>query len=356
MRIAFVSLETALHCDYEAIDRLTRTAELLAARGHDVTWFCAKWWTGEKSEWEHEGVCYRGLVDDLADARKFRYSLAVALPKFSPDVVHVGAIPPGQVSAASKGARVARAPVITDWYGDAANVSRSHRKALKRSDAVVVPSRLVQTRVWEHGVAEDAVEVIPNSVDMDYIESVDPVNAGDIVYSRRLDEGANLESVLLALAELRQVDWSAVVVGDGPERENYQRQARDLRIDDRITWLGECDREQRVAVYKGAHVFAQTAHECLFATELLWALASGCIGIVEYHADSSAHELVELRQMDAERGFRTTSESELADAIREAADMEHKVVDESFAEFDHRPVLERYLDCYREEMESAGLF
>ncbi|WP_435361521.1 glycosyltransferase [Haloarchaeobius sp. DFWS5] len=356
MRIAFVSLETAFHDDSEANERLRRVAELLASRGHDVTVFCAKWWTGDIPEWEHERVQYRGLVDDVAESRKFRYSLAMALPKFGPDVVHAAACPPKQVSAASKGARMARAPLVTEWYGDVEQVGRAHRKVFKKSDAMVTPSRMVQTRVWEQGASEDSVEVIPNSIDMGRIQDTDPVDSGDIVYARRLDEGANLESLLLALAELRRVDWSAVVVGDGPERENYERQARDLRIDDRITWLGECDREQRIAVYRGAHVFAQTARECLFPTELVWALAAGCIGIVEYHADSSAHELVERRDATFDRGFRTTSEQELADAIRESAGMEHLDVDETFTNYDHEPVLEQYLERYRTEMETAGLF
>lgn len=356
MRVAFVALETALHVDSEANRRLKRIAEDLAARGHDVCVFCAKWWTGDIPEWEHEDVLYRGLVNDIESERKFRYALPMAVRKFGAEVVHAAGRPPKQVSAAKKAARVARAPLVTDWYGDVAEYGRAHRKALKKSDRVVTPSEMVQTRIWEHGASEGSVDVIPNSIDFDLLQSVEPRQVADVVYSRRLDEGANLESVLLALAELRQVDWSAVVIGDGPERAAYEQQARDLRIDDRITWLGKCDREQRVAVYRGAHVFAQTAKECLFATELLWALACGCIGIVEYHADSSAHELLVRRDAEFDRGFRTTSEQELAAAISEAADMERLAVDDRFAEFDRRDVLERYLECYREEMESVGLF
>jgi glycosyltransferase involved in cell wall biosynthesis len=356
MRVAFVALETALHVDSEANRRLKGIAEDLAARGHDVRVFCAKWWTGDMAEWEHERVTYRGLVDEIESERKFRYTLPMAVRKFGAEVVHAAGQPPKQVSAAKKAARVSRAPLVTDWYGDCEAYGRAHRKALQKSDRVVTPSEMVRTRALEHGAPDHVVDVVPNSIDFDLLESVEPREVADVVYSRRLDEGANLESVLLALAELRQVDWSAVVIGDGPERESYERQAKDLRIDDRITWLGECDREQRVAVYRGAHVFAQTAHDCLFATELLWALACGCIGIVEYHADSSAHELLVRRDAEFDRGFRTTSEQELAAAISEAAGMERLSVDGRFAEFDKREMLERYLQCYRTEMESVGLF
>ncbi|WP_435345291.1 glycosyltransferase [Haloarchaeobius sp. HRN-SO-5] len=356
MRIAFVALETALHADTAANRRVKGVAEHLAERGHDVVLFCAKWWTGKKAEWEHRGVVYRGLVGDVDSSRKFRYTLPMAVRKFDADVVHVAGSPPKQVSSASKAARLSDAPLVTEWYGDVASYGRRHRKALKKSDVVVTPSEMVRTTVWEHGAAEGDVEVVPNSIDFESVESVEPVEAGDVVYARRLDDGANLESLLLAMAEHRDVDWSTVVVGDGPRREAYERQAKDLRIEDRVTWLGECDREQRLAVYRGAQVFAQTARRCRFPTELLWGVAAGCIGIVEYHAESSAHELLARRDSDFERGFRTTSEQELTEAIDEAMGMEHRTVDERFAEYDHTPVLERYLQTYRDELDSADLF
>jgi glycosyltransferase involved in cell wall biosynthesis len=80
--------------------------------------------------------------------------------------------------------------------------------------------------------------------------------------------------MLLGLAELRGKDWSATVIGDGPERAAYEEQAADLRIDDRIDFVGACDRNERIAYYRGAHVFVQTAFRAQFATELLWALAA----------------------------------------------------------------------------------
>lgn len=360
MRVVFVALETAFHRGSEATYRLRGLAERLAARGHDVVVLCGKWWTSADETWTENDVVYEAVVDDVDAERSFRWALTTRIPRRSPDVVHAAGIPASQVPAAKKGARMARAPLVTEWYGDVEEYGRTERKALSKPDRVLVPSALVETEVREHvDLAADAVEVVPNSVDVDRIRATEPAPAGDVVYARRLDEGANLESLLLALAELRQTDWTATVVGDGPQREAYEQQAQDLRIDDRITWLGECTRDERISVYRGAHVFAQTANECLFPTEFLWALASGCVGIVEYHANSSAHELVEHYLKpggDRDRAFRTTSEQELADAIRDAADLERLDYDPAFDEYDHDAVLETYLQCYREEVEAAGLF
>jgi len=360
MRVVFVALETAFHRASPATLRFRGLAERLATRGHDVVVLCARWWTNEDESWVENGVQYEAVVDDVESERSFRWALTTRVPRERPDVVHVLGTPACQVPAAKKGARMARAPLVTEWYGDGKRYGRTERKALSRSDRVLVPSGLVETAVREHvDRGSEAVAVVPNSVDVDAIRRTEPRQVADVVYARELDEGANLESLLLALAELRQTDWTAAIIGDGPEREAYERQARDLRIDDRITWLGECSREQRVAVYRGAHVFAQTAEECLFAEELLWALVAGCVGIVEYHAGSSAHELVEHYLEpggNRDRGFRTTSEQELAAAIREAASLERLDYDPAFDAYDHDAVLETYLQRYRDEMADAGLF
>jgi glycosyltransferase involved in cell wall biosynthesis len=161
-----------------------------------------------------------------------------------------------------------------------------------------------------------------------------------------------VESFLLALAELRDKGWRAVVIGDGPARDDAERAASDLRIDDRVTFLGELPAEEGVPIMKGAHVFAQTATWEPFATNLLWGLACGCVGVVEYQADSAAHELVE----GCDRGVRVTSSQEFAHEIEAAARAESTTVNEAFASYHHREVLERYLSLYRERLDEYGFF
>jgi len=353
MRVAFVSMETVHHRDAEANRRLERVAGLLSARGHDVTVYTTAWWDDYDVVREVDGVRYNAVAGDPDARRSFMVSVPFEIQREGADVIHAAGLPPGQVRSANLAASLVRAPLTVEWYGDRPrNPGSPHRRALTAADRVIVPSRLVKTSVRELGVGQERIDVIPNGIDMDLVREASPAeDAGQIVYARRLDEGANLESLLLGLAELRRRDWSATVIGDGPEREAYEAQARDLRIADRIDFVGECDRERRVELYKGAHVFAQTATRCVFPTELLWALASGCVGMVEYQADSSAHELVEGRT----RGFRITDPEELADAIQEAGDLEHRTVDEDFAVYDDGQVLESYLDRYLSLQEAKGI-
>ena len=202
-----------------------------------------------------------------------------------------------------------------------------------------------RTRLREAGATAADVSVVPDPVDLDLIEATPPATAheDDIVFAGRLDPDGNLESLLLALAELRAFDWSATVVGDGPLRSEHRRQARELRIDDRVRFVGDLDRRERVGVYRAARAFVQTARRRVFAEELLWALASGCVGVVEYHADSGAHELVERR----DRGLRTTDETELVDALRSLSEYERRDRDADFDEYDRAAVAARLEECYR---------
>ncbi|MFT4964778.1 MAG: glycosyltransferase involved in cell wall biosynthesis [Halobacteriales archaeon] len=353
MRIAFVSTETVHHRDTEANQRLERVARLLSTRGHDVTVYTTAWWDEYDVVREIDGVQYNAVAGSPSAKRSFMFTVPFEIQREGADVIHAAPRPPGQVRSANLASSMVRAPLIVDWYGHRpTNPGTPHRRALDAADRVMVPSRLVKTQVRELGVGQESIDVVPNGIDMELVRTAAPAeDAGQIVYARRLDEGANLESLLLGLAELRTRDWSATVIGEGPEREGYEAQARDLRIDDRIDFVGQCDRQRVVELYKGAHVFAQTATRSVFPTELLWALASGCVGIVEYHANSSAHELVEGRT----RGFRITDPEELANAIQEAGDLENLTVDEDFSVYDDGQVVETYLDRYLALQEATGI-
>jgi glycosyltransferase involved in cell wall biosynthesis len=346
MQVALVVPETTplADADDRAVARVERTAHGLARHGHDVTIYCTGWWSDRLDHTEtreREGVTYRAVTVAPATT-SYHARVPALLAAAGPDAVHVvgGA---SVVLAARVGATAARAPLVVDWFGETPPEGRLVGPALRTADRVVTPSELVRTRVRERGVPEDRTGVVPEAVDLDRVRTVGPAaDPPDVVAATDLDEDANLESVLLGLAELRRRDWTAVVVGDGPELAAYERQAADLSIDDRVTFAGALPRDERLALYRGAHVFCQTARDEVFAVELLWALACGCVGVVEYQADSAAHELVERRT----RGFRVSTPEEIADVITEAGQFEPWTVDESLAEFDADAVAGRWLDVY----------
>ncbi|MEF8852159.1 MAG: glycosyltransferase family 4 protein [Haloarculaceae archaeon] len=351
MRVAFVSMETTHHRDTDGSRRVERVARHLADRGHDVTVYCSRWWDGYAETITRDDVDYRGVTASPT-APSFVVRIPPLLALDRPDVVHVRPDPPSGVLASSLGGTLARAPVVAEWFGDEPVAdARFYERAATSPDAVVTPSEMVRTEVRELGATDEATHVVPESIDMSLVRRVEPAEDVDVVYAHPLNSTANVESLLLGLAELRDREWSATIIGEGPERERYEDQARDLRIDDRVTFAGACDLDRRLALYKRAHTFVQTAYRSYFATEFLRALACGCVGILEYQAESSAHELVR----EHERSYRVTDPESLADAIVDAAEFDHLTVDEDWHEFDHDAVLERYLDLYRDLRRERGL-
>lgn len=343
MRVAQVAMETTHGHDTAGARRFEDVGRELAAAGHDVTVFCAQWWDDYTDEWAENGVDYRGVT--LGDAgSSFCTRVPALLAAHRPDVVHARPAPPKQVVAASIGASLARAPLVVDWYGDEelTRENRWTRWALGRPDCFVTPSEYVRTALRELGPDGDTVSIIPESIDYSLVEQTEPDETVDVVYAHPLDDAANLEDLLLGLAELRDREWTATIIGDGPRRDEYEGQVSDLRIDDRVDFLGACGREKRVATYRGAHAFVQTAYREQFATELLWALAAGCVGIVEYQTESSAHELIE----NYDRSYRVTNPQQLADAIINAGEFEQLTEDDTWQSHDHGAIIEMYLDTF----------
>lgn len=351
MRVAVVSMDTPVAGSGRAPRRTRRVAAGLADRGHDVRWLCARWWDGDLEAFEHGGIDYRAVTASPGSAA-FRSKLPFALRRADPDIVHVVSVPPGHATTARTAARLLRAPVVLDWWerDPDRGADRQYRRAARAADRVVAPSETVRTAVREHGASAADAAVIPESVDVDLVRRAGVDDRFDAVWARDLDGGANVGEFLLALAELRDREWTAAVVGDGPARAAAERTARDLRIDDRVSFLGDLPDEELVPVLKGAHVFAQTATYEPFATGLLWALACGCVGIVEYQAGSAAHELVE----GFDRGRLVTSPQELADEIVACREVEERRFDERFVGYDHAAVLDRWVDCYEAALDDRG--
>lgn len=341
MRIALVAADPGEWRE-RGSGRLRSLAEGLADRGHEVAAFCRRFWDGYDERRRREGVAYRVVVGGRSGT-SFAARLPALISEFTPDVIHARPTPADAVLAAGAASTLTRAPLIVGWRGDETPDGRIARRAARVPDAAVVPSSVVGTRARDLGTPDERLRRIPRAIDCDRIRTVDPDRTHDVVTAAPLSEAADLEGFLLALAELRRRDWSALVIGDGPRRGAVADELAALRIDDRVDLAGDLSREERIAHYRGAHVFVDTLARSSFADELLWAMACGCVGIVEYREASAAHELLE----GVPRGIRVTAPEGIRSAILDAADRERRTCDPEFERYDRPRVLEEYEETYR---------
>ncbi len=351
--MAAIASETVHHRRTAATDRFDRLWRSLAASNHELTVFCPGWSGSDRDitamhldgihrvVTDDVGITYRWLIDDPELGRRFHTRLPRAIRGADVDIIHA-VDTPGAVLAGRAGSAIARVPLLAEWYTPP-SPGFAARRAVRAPARTIVPSELVHRQLRERGVTADSITVVPTAIDFETVEAIPPTEGPEIVFAGQLDKSANVDSLLLGLAELRDRDWSAGIIGDGPAKDTYQQQAADLRIDDRVSFLGELAVDDRLALYRNAHVFVHTAEQSPFAHELLLGLACGCVGIAEYHTDSSAHELLVGR----DRGFRITSPQELADAIVAAGSHTHRDIDPAFSEYDRHSIRKRYLEQYR---------
>jgi phosphatidylinositol alpha-mannosyltransferase len=124
-------------------------------------------------------------------------------------------------------------------------------------------------------------EVVPNGIDCDLFRPLAPGEQRPsgpprILFVGRFDPRNELGLLLDAAALLRDEgrDFVVQVVGDGPTRPLYERQARRLGLWNRVEWHGLV-REDRPRLYREATVFAAPCTLASFGVVLLEALASG---------------------------------------------------------------------------------
>ena len=275
----------------------------MTARGHDVTVLTSRAPIGMKGR-------ARRIDAENWKAHGYRtVRIAVSMPIVSNRSIARVSVGPGQkarVARALRGMDVVHSqglavPTLTLWslrVSEApVNVGTFHtyfegghwgykyffayvRSTIARTDRLIAVSAPCVTAVRPY-FPDSRFQVIPNGVDTDLYR---PLRPGEerppgpprILFVGRFDPRNGLDALLEAAAILRDEgrDFVVQVVGDGPMRPVYHRQARSLGLWDRVEWLGLLD-EERPRLYREATVFAAPCVLASFGVVLLEAMASG---------------------------------------------------------------------------------
>ncbi len=257
-------------------------AEAQAAQGHQVIVLaCA--------------LGRRTLVEERAGVRVIkagRFTTAASMPlslsqpivmaRLRPDVVHVHSpYPLGEVSAWLLKRRV---PLVLTYHSDVVR-QRGWLKlyapllgrVLDRAARIIATSpRYVETSPWLAPRAAKCV-IVPLGVDVTRFTppTQPPDGPPTLLFAGRLRYYKGLDTLLQALVELPEVRLD--VVGDGPQRREWEALAQSLGLGERVRFHGEVDDAELPGWYQRAHVFVLPANARAeaFGTVLLEAMASG---------------------------------------------------------------------------------
>jgi glycosyltransferase involved in cell wall biosynthesis len=120
------------------------------------------------------------------------------------------------------------------------------------------------------------VLVIPNGVDLEKFKAVErqwePARllfVGRVVYQKGLD------LLLKALSELRDLEWTLDIVGDGPRVERLRTQASELQLSERVNFPGWQSRQMLPNTYNQSNLFVYPSRHEGMPNAVLEAMASG---------------------------------------------------------------------------------
>jgi glycosyltransferase involved in cell wall biosynthesis len=113
------------------------------------------------------------------------------------------------------------------------------RWALQKTDCVVAVSAYVGRFVEKAApYARSKLRVIRNGVDATYFHAEEPPGEGPFTFALvcRLEPWKRIDLVMRAVARVPQIRLQ--IAGDGSARRKLQALARELRVDDRVSFLG----------------------------------------------------------------------------------------------------------------------
>ncbi len=316
-----------------------RTYELSRRLGRhaDVHVYTMKWWPGPRTRTD-EGVTYHAVMPRLPLYRRGRRSIVQALAfgiacsglafaRF--DALEADHMPYWQLFPLWLITRIRRKRFVVTWHECWGReywrtyLGRSgvvgwwlERLAMRLPDAIIAASPSTAARLVEMLGPDTPVTVAPNGIDLAFVRSVPAaLEPHDVVCVGRLMAHKRVDVLIEAVARLRDAGRrvSLRVIGNGPERERLEAQAKALGVEQQVR-LGPpiSTQAELFAELKASRAFVFPSDREGFGIAALEALAAGLPVITTSAPHNMAQHLVRrsLRGVVCEPGV-----DHLAEAI-----------------------------------------
>jgi glycosyltransferase involved in cell wall biosynthesis len=252
-------------------------------------------------------------------------------------------------------------------------VLRSYEKKLmKRSDALIAVSKYTVNELTElYGINKNKIHVIYNGVDIERFKprsnrielcrefGLDP-NKKVVLFVGRLYHRKGLETLLksvpLVLKEFSNVKFVISGTGFKQKEESLRNLAKELDIEDHVTFLGYVPDNKLPLLYSASDIFVLPAIYENFPFAILEAQATGLPvistnvgGIPEFLVDNENGFVIEPRDpiQLTQKVLTLLQNQRLA---KEMGDLGRKLIEEKF---DWRLITRQVIDLYHKLLENA---
>jgi len=149
----------------------------------------------------------------------------------------------------------------------------------KRADKVITPSKYLAGIVRGWGVDGGRVVVVYNAIEDAKIEDGRLKMDEDVILSvARLVKWKGIDTLIALMPELVKINpkFKLIILGDGPEKENYQLSIINYQLQDKVKLLGKVSHEKVFEYLQSAKMFVlNTGYEGL-PHIVLEAMQAGC--------------------------------------------------------------------------------
>jgi len=338
-----------------------------------ITLYTMHWWSERKRTKQIEGVTcraicpmfplYRASRRSMLEAFAFAFACLRLLGKHF-DVVEADNVPHPQLFTLRLVTKLKRRPLVVTWYevwGRQYWVNYLgrfrgtvawwiERSAMGLPDQILAVSAGTADRLRIYVGDRVPIRIIQPGIDLDLISSVDPAGpeeAAELIYVGRLLKHKGVHLLIDSLAKLpTERPLRLLVVGDGPERDELEKQVARAGLVDRVRFRSDViDTKEVFALIKAAQVFVFPSIREGFGIAPLEALACGTPVVTTSHPDNNARHLI----AGSDRGYLAEPTVEaLVAAIEQAlanTTRSREPVEAWLKEFDWSTVAEDYLDA-----------
>lgn len=294
-------------------------------------------------------------------------SLLRLIKRIKPDIIHAHWIIPQGIVSAIASIMFGVPYVLTTMGGDIYSLQgKLFRKckeiAINRSKSITVLSNDMVREIADKLNVNKSPVVIPLGVDTslfhpnrydDSIKAKYSIKGPLLLFVGRLAEKKGVTYLISAMSEVvkENIDAKLLIIGDGPLRQELYQQAKSLRLNDHIYFVGPIPNEQLPKYYATADVFIGPSIQVKsgdtegLGVTFIEAISSGCLTIAT-NVGGIGDSIIE-----GVTGYIVCqkSDKDLAQAIINALKQDSKLIRSnalSYArnEFDWNSVINKYIE------------
>lgn len=185
---------------------------------------------------------------------------------FQPDLIHVHFAVPNGPAAMIASWKMKVPYVITAHLGDIPGASPEKTKKWFSYIQPFTPpiwkkaARVIAVSEYSRRMALNSynvpIDVIPNGIDYEKIKNdrIEEHGTPEIVFAGRFVPQKNMIQIIKTLAEVKDMNWHATLIGDGQDKEMVTAAAAEAGLTDRISFPGWKTPEEVIGIFHNSDI------------------------------------------------------------------------------------------------------